>query len=81
MEWGQFVRDRQQGRWGVGGNWYVQKQCWNNGNIVELLPVKLTLLAFTKELEVKSVHFLTDNTIALRYFLKMVDTKNQKLID
>ena len=58
MGWGQFVRDRQQGGGGgVGGNWYVQEQCWNNGNIVELLPVKLTLLAFTKELEVKSVHF------------------------
>ena len=59
MGWEQFVRDRQQGGGGggVGGNWYFKEQCWNNGNIVELLPVKLTLFAFMKELEVKLVHF------------------------
>lgn len=40
--WEQFVKDRQQ-----VGNWSVEKKRWYI-NILELLVVKLALLAFTK---------------------------------
>ena len=47
------------------GTWSVEEQNWYI-NIPELLAVKLALLNFTMEREVKLVYFQTDTTTALR---------------
>ena len=43
--------------------------------------MKLALLTFTKEREVKSIHFQIGNTMALIYLLKIGGIKNRKHVD
>ena len=62
------------------GCWSVQEQSLHI-NILELLAVKLALLSFTKNRNVRSIHFQVDNTTALAYLLKMGGTKCLRIIE
>ena len=63
----------------IGGAWSKEEQKLHN-NILELLAVKLALVAFTKNQNLKSVHFQIDNTTVLSYLLKIAGTRNHSLI-
>ena len=53
----------------------------NNINILELLPVKNVILAFTKEKTINAIHIQIDSTTALSYLLKMGGTTDKTLVD
>ena len=48
--------------------------------MLELLVVKLAQLRFTKNREVRAIHFQIDNTTALRYLTKMRVVKSLEMI-
>ena len=50
-------------------------------NILELLAVKNSILAFTKEKTINPIDIQTDNTTALSYLLKMGGTTDKTLVD
>ena len=49
-------------------------------NLLELLAVKLALLSFFKNREVRAILFQIDNTTALRYLKKMEGVKSLEMI-
>ena len=62
--------------WGV---WSKQERSLHI-NVLELLAVKLAALSFTKNREVKAIHFQIDNATALRYFRKMRSVMSLEMI-
>ena len=50
-------------------------------NILEMKAVKLALMSFHKQMEVKAVHSQIDNTTALMYLLKIEVTGNKRLLN
>ena len=50
-------------------------------NILELLAVENSILAFTKEKTINPIDIQTDNTTALSYLLKMGGTTDKTLVD
>lgn len=74
-------RDVSQTGWGTscqeisaGGMWTKEEQKFHI-NALELLAVKLALLAVTNKEKIKSVHFQIDNKTALSYLLKIGGTE------
>ena len=62
------------------GEW-ISQEMEMHINILELKAVKLALMSFQKQMEVKAVHSQIDNTTALMYLLKMGFTGNKTLLD
>ena len=50
-------------------------------NILELLPVKSVILAFTKEKTINAIHIQIDSTTALSHLLKMGGNTDKTLVD
>ena len=48
--------------------------------MLQLLAVKLALLSFTKNREVRAIYFQIDNTTALSYLSKMGVVKSLEMI-
>ena len=49
-------------------------------NVLELLAIKLARQTFSKTLKHKAINLQVGNMVALTYLLKMVGTKNLKLV-
>ena len=50
-------------------------------NVLELLAIKLARQTFSKTLKHKAINLQVGNMVALAYLLKMVGTKNLKLVE
>ena len=50
-------------------------------NVLEMKVVKLALLAYHKQFQMKAIHFQIDNTTALSYLAKMMEAKRKYLIE
>ena len=50
-------------------------------NVLEMKVVKLALLAYHKQFQMKAIHFQIDNTTALSYLVKMMEAKRKYLIE
>ena len=74
-EWGKFCQGVV-----IGGEW-TSEEMEMHINILELKAVKLALMSFHKQMEVKTVHSQIENTTALMYLLKMGVTGNKRLLN
>ena len=61
------------------GVWLKKDRCLLI-NVLELLAVKLALLSFTKNKEIRTIHFQIDNTTTLRRLTNMGGPKSLKMI-
>ena len=61
------------------GVWLKKDRCLLI-NVLELLAVKLALLSFTKNKEIRTIHFQIDNTTTLRRLTNMGGPKPLKMI-
>ena len=79
---GRHVVDRPYNRRNVNGqrNSNLPSSTTRVCNVLELKPVKLALLTFSKQKSVKAVHFQIDSTTTLIYLVKVGGTGNQMLL-
>ena len=61
------------------GVWSKQERSLHR-NVLELLAVKLVLSSFTKNREIRPIHFQIDNTTALKYLAKMRGATSLEMI-
>jgi len=70
--WGAYCQNET-----IGGQW-TQQESSLHINVLEMTAIKLALLTFSKTLELKGVHFQTDNMSALSYLVKMGELETGK---
>ena len=64
----------------TGGEWNLQEQQLHI-NVLQIKAVKLALLAYHKQFQMKAIHLWIDNTTDLSYLVKMVGTKSKYLVE
>ena len=72
--------------WGASSQGLTTPGVWSKRerslhiNVLELQALKLALLSFTKNKEIRAMHFQIDNTTALRYLTKIEGVKSLEMI-